>query len=284
MKKFSKTMMAQCAQILKFLVPYTEKFSDPSYKMPDDALDQLQKKIQGLVKEFLESPANVRQEFRAIADDVESLRRLGDLIQKSREGAISVDLKSEIATVKKRLTSIKVILNRDLGMAPRQGYSCVLPLIVLVVLALAGWFFRGTIMKFVPFLGKSAEVQTTQDPDADAGEDADEEGDEAEPAAPSEPEVKQDAEPETPAADAQDKTEKSSKASANKKPKKIGKNAPYRTWVFLDGRKLRARLVKLDGGDKVVLEYKDGRKLVQMPYAIRIFSEKDQEYIQEFLE
>ena len=111
---------------------------------------------------------------------MESLRRLDDLIQKTREGFVSADLKSEIMTVKKRLTSVKVILNRELGMAPRQGSGCVLPLIIIVVLAIAGWFFRGTIMKFVPFLGKPAEVQTTQDPDADTGDDADEEGDEVE--------------------------------------------------------------------------------------------------------
>ncbi|MBQ6107220.1 MAG: hypothetical protein IJK97_03340, partial [Thermoguttaceae bacterium] len=235
MKKFSKKMMALCAQTLKFLVPYTEKFSSPDYKMPEDALVQLQKMIQGIVKEFLDSPADVRKEFRAIADDVESLRRLDDLIQKTREGFVSADLKSEIMTVKKRLTSVKVILNRELGMAPRQGSGCVLPLIIIVVLAIAGWFFRGTIMKFVPFLGKPAEVQTTQDPDADTGDDADEEGDEVETTEPetvSEPEPAtpepeaESTETETPAAETTDENDVTEKDQTDnktsKKPAKAG--------------------------------------------------------------
>lgn len=288
MKSFSKNMMALCAQTLKFLVPYTEKFSDPSYKMPDYALEQLQKMIQGIVKEFLNSPNNVRQEFRGIADDVESLRRLDDLIQKSREGAISVDLKAEIATVKKRLTSIKVILNRELGMAPRQGAGCVLPLIILVALAIAGWFFRGTIMKYVPFLGNSSEVQTTTDPDADTGEDADEEGDEVETTKPetaSEPEPaasEQEAEstgPETPEAGAQE--EKPAPEKTAKKPSKVGE---WRVWKDINGKTQRARFVKMDGVATIILEYKDKAdkgKLKQKGFAVGNFCEKDQEYIRE---
>ncbi|MCR5163321.1 MAG: hypothetical protein K6C40_04805 [Thermoguttaceae bacterium] len=291
MKKFSKNMMALCAQTLKFLVPYTEKFSDPSYQMPDDALDQLQKMVQAIVKNFLESPANVRQEFRGIADDVESLRRLDDLIQKSREGFVSADLKAEIMTVRKRLTSIKVILNRELGMASRQGSGCILPLIILVVLAIAGWFFRGTIMKFVPFLGKPTEVQTTQDPDADSGDDADEEGDEAEttkpetvsepePAAPSEPEAEP-TEPETPAVETPDEEDAPEKAQTdNKTEKKPAKAGTYRVWTDIHGKKLRARFIRMDSAGTIILEYKDKVAGVkQRAFAVGNFCEKDQEFI-----
>lgn len=290
MKKFSKNMMARCAQALKFLVPYTEKFSNPDYEMPDEAVEHLQEMIQEIVEEFLDSPKDVRQEFRSIADDVESLRRLEDLIKKTREGSLSVDLKAEIMTVKKRLTSIKVILNRELGMAPRQGSSCVLPLIILVVLALAGWFFRGTIMKYVPFLGKPAEVQTTQDPDADTGDDADEEGDEVETTEPetvSEPEPAtpepeaETAEQETPAADTPEEAPAPEKTKPAKKPNKVGE---WRVWKDLNGKTLRARFVKMDGVATIILEYKDKAdkgKVKQKGFAVGNFCEKDQEYIRE---
>lgn len=293
MKKFPKNMMALCAQTLKFLVPYTEKFSDPSYKMPDDALDQLQKMIQAIVKNFLESPANVRQEFRGIADDVESLRRLDDLIQKSREGFVSADLKTEILTVRKRLTSIKAILNRELYVAPRAGSGCILPLIILVVLAIAGWFFRGTIMKFVPFLGKPAEVQT----DVDADQDDTDEGDEvevatetetvAEPgsAAPSEPEAEptkpETSAEETPAVETPDEEVAPEKAQTDKKAdKKPAKAGTYRVWTDIHGKKLRARFIRMDSAGTIILEYKDKIAGVkQRAFAVGNFCEKDQEFI-----
>ncbi len=291
MKKFSKNMMALCAQTLKFLVPYTEKFSNPDYQMPDDALAQLQKMIQGIVKEFLDSPADVRKEFRGIADDVESLRRLDDLIQKTRDGIVSADLKAEIMTVKNRLTSIKVILNRELGMAPRQGSGCVLPLIIIVALAIVGWFFRGTIMKYVPFLGKPAEVQTTQDPDADAGDDADEEGDEVETT--TEPETASESEPaapeqeagaagqETPAADASEEKGAPEKTKPAKKTNKVGE---WRVWKDINGKTQRARFVRMDGVATIILEYKDKAdkgKIKQKGFAVANFCEQDQEYIRE---
>lgn len=282
MKKFSKNMTAQCAQILKFLVPYTEKFSDPSYKMPDDALDQLQKMIHGLVKEFLDSPANVRQEFRGIADDVESLRRLEDLIQKTRIGFISANLKTEVLNVKKRLTSIKVILNRELGMAPRQGSGCILPLIILVVLALAGWFFRGTIMKYVPFLGKPEEVQTIQDPDDDADDEGDEMETATEPETASEPEAEP-AEPETPAADAQEEKAAPEKAQEDQKSKKkTAKTGVYRKWTDINGKTFNARFVRMDGTGTIILEFKvKGAGVKQRAFAVGNFSEKDQKFIRE---
>lgn len=292
MKKFSKDMMAQCAETLKFLVPYTEKFSNPDYQMPDDALVRLQNMNQKIVKSFLNSPDDVKREFRGIADDVESLRRLDDLIQKTRDGFVSADLKTEIMTVKKRLTSIKVILNNDLGKAPRQGSGCMLPLIILVILAVAGWFFRGTIIKYVPFLGGSENVQT--DVDADTGDN--EEGDEGdvttepetvsepEPAVTSEPEAEP-AEPETPAADAQaekDAPEKAQPAKKDsKKPSKVGE---WRVWKDLNGKSLRARFVKMDGQATIILEFKDKAdkgKVKQKGFDIGNFCEKDQQYIRE---
>lgn len=288
-------MMAQCAQILKFLVPYTEKFSDPSYKMPDAALGQLQKMIQGLVKEFLDSPTNVRQEFRGIADDVESLRRLDDLIQKSRDGFVSADLKAEIMAVKKRLSSIKVILNTDLGKAPRKTSGCIFLLIILAAIAAGGWFFKDTIMNTIKsLLENPTNVQTTPDPDADPGDDADEEGDEVEvtkepekvskpePAAP-EPEVKQKAEPETPETEALEETPAPEKAQADQKESpKPAKAGTYRVWTDINGKKLRARFIRMDSAGTIILEYKDKVAGVkQRAFAVGNFCEKDQQFIRD---
>jgi len=304
--------MSLCAQALKFLVPFTEKFSNPDYEMPDEALEKLQKMIQELVKEFLESPDDVRQEFRGIADDVESLRRLDDLIQKTRDGFLSANLKTEVLTVRKRLTSIKVILNRDLGKAPRRSSGCVFPLIFLVVLAVTGWVFRGTILeKIQPFLGSQPEVQAPENADAESEDVSEDEADvesetsensqsepETQPESVANPEPESESAEELPAESGvkpesgeetsatESQTEESSPEKVKPAKKKGAKKAEFRVWEDLNGKKLRARFVQMDGQATIILEYyqngkKKGKVLKQKGFAIGNFCEKDQEYIRE---
>ena len=302
-------MMARCAKALKFLMPFMEKFSNPDYVMSDAELDELQKQMREIVDAFLKSPANIRTESRAIADDIDGLYRLGDLITQFRDGLIKLSMKTTVSDVQKRLAGIKVILNRELGAAPRRKPW---GLIVLVVLLAAGWFMKGAIRdRLEPLIHPVPDVESpdAEAQTADGADEADGTGEvggtgeaaDANPEVPADASAAESVPADGGAAAEADAEETSSSAAETAEPAEDAKNTEdantasgaesvpdgeispsrkqsVRTWIDRDGRKVKGRLL-FQRGDMVYLELGKGAKTTERGFRIDNFSEKDQKFI-----
>ncbi|MDO4629056.1 MAG: hypothetical protein Q4C70_07720 [Planctomycetia bacterium] len=165
MANFSKKMQSQCVKMLKFIAPVSEKLADPDYVIPGATLDVLEQHIKEIVDLFMNADAEVKREFRTIADDAESLRRLGDLIRQFREGYIQISMKTTVTDVQKRVAAIKTLLNSR-GGRKKSGNSlgCIL---VLLILAGLGWFFRAQILEMIQTSSRDAESVLYEDKDAE---------------------------------------------------------------------------------------------------------------------
>ncbi len=147
MANFSKKMQSQCVKMLKFIAPVSEKLADPDYVIPGATLDVLEQYIKEIVDLFMNADAGVKREYRTIADDAESLRRLGDLIRQFREGYIQISMKTTVADVQKRVAAIKVLLNSRGGKKKSSSsLGCVL---LVLILAGVGYFFGEQILRMI---------------------------------------------------------------------------------------------------------------------------------------
>lgn len=324
MAKFSKEMTGLCAQMLKFLNPHLEKSADPDFVMPPAALDELERRLKEIVGLYMKSSADVKSEFRSIADDVDGLYRLSELLQQYRGGLIKISMKTTLSDVQKRTAGIKVMLNRKLGAAPSGNFSKILILLVLIGAA-AAWFFlkepiSSLVNSFLP--DKPAEVQpadpdtetetaedvdsadseSTED-DADEAEDADGEkeadadekdAEEAEDAVKPEKETDgaadaKDAESETDAEEAEEPAKKPTKkpSKVTKKPKTY----PIRSWTDENGKKMKGRFLRVEPSnseesqDVVFIDVVSEKgKTAEKGFLFGKFSKKDQTYIRKQLE
>ncbi|MBE6425562.1 MAG: hypothetical protein E7029_06175 [Planctomycetaceae bacterium] len=324
MAKFSKEMTGLCAQMLKFLNPHLEKSADPDFVMPPAALDELERRLKEIVGLYMKSSADVKSEFRSIADDVDGLYRLSELLQQYRGGLIKISMKTTLSDVQKRTAGIKVMLNRKLGAAPSGNFSKILILLVLIGAA-AAWFFlkepiSSLVNSFLP--DKPAEVQpadpdtetetaedadsadseSTED-DADEAEDADGEkeadadekdAEEAEDAVKPEKETDgaadaKDAESETDAEEAEEPAKKPTKkpSKVTKKPKTY----PIRSWTDENGNKVKGRFLRVEPSnseesqDVVFIDVVSEKgKTAEKGYLFGKFSKKDQAYIRKQME
>lgn len=281
MAKFSKEMTGLCAQMLKFLNPHLEKSADPDFVMPSAALDELERRMKEIVALYMKSSVDVKAEFRSIADDVDGLYRLSELLQQYRDGLIKISMKTTLSEVQRRTAGIKVMLNRKLGAAPSGNFSKILILLVLIGAA-AAWFFlkepiSSVVNSFLP--DKPAEVQpadpdaeteTAEDADAEDSESTEDDADEAEDAD-SKKEADAD-EKDAEDTDAEDvvKPEEETEDSANakdaesetdaeevkepakkpaKKPSKVTKKPktyPIRSWTDENGNKVKGRFLRVE--------------------------------------
>ncbi len=310
MASFSKEMSGLCSTTLKFVTPQLEKYMNPDYKMPSEDVKILCQNMQKIVDLYMNCPVETQRNFRAIADDVDGLNRLLDLIQKAQDQVIRIEMKTTVKDVQKRCAGIRVLLNQSLGKAPKK--KPIFLLIVLLILLAVGWFFKGKITSLFGVLKEKTEtaVENLSAPKTEGGEtssenpsetgNATDDGENAKDGGNGENEKNgsEDAgsstdvtEPagssDSSSSDAESSENARSEPEVTDQPPKnevlptgeTTKKRASRTWNDIKGGKLKGRFLYMKN-NIVFIEYKDKRNgITNKGFKIENFSKKDQDYI-----